>query len=311
MVLTLGALSFAACGSASPPTVASARPATHGDRVEVIPHAFSLRLPDGVVLRMDASGAVQRDGTHVLTLYPDGRLTDAAGGAVATMLADGQIAYRGDLQPTRIHEALPSVLNGEHQTVLRQGPDDLLVLSAERLRIAVHPQWPTGDGTLELEPTAPEAARVAVVFVTTVELLEHPRAAPRERPAEPNAIPPPPDVAAAPPGAVLTASGLSYVVLASGSGTTRPTAQSRVRVHYTGWLTDGSMFDSSVARGEPIELPLNGVIPGWTEGLQLMAEGARYRFWMPPALAYGQRERPRIPAGSTLVFDVELIAILP
>jgi peptidylprolyl isomerase len=116
----------------------------------------------------------------------------------------------------------------------------------------------------------------------------------------------PEDVAAPSAGSKKTASGLAYKVLTEGSGES-PTAQSRVTVHYTGWSKDGSMFDSSVERGQPATFPLGGVIKGWTEGLQLMKKGAKYRFWIPGELAYGNEpKRPGAPSGQ-LTFDVELI----
>lgn len=118
-------------------------------------------------------------------------------------------------------------------------------------------------------------------------------------------IPAPGDVAAAPADAETTASGLASKVLEAGSGSTHPTATSNVTVHYTGWTTDGRMFDSSVTRGQPSTFPLNGVIRGWTEGVQLMVVGEKRRFWIPEELAYGGRRDPR----GMLVFDVELIAI--
>lgn len=119
-------------------------------------------------------------------------------------------------------------------------------------------------------------------------------------------IPAPADVAAPPADAERTASGLASRVLTPGTGTRHPSGTSTVEVHYTGWTTDGEMFDSSVARGESIEFPLTGVIQGWTEGLQLMVEGEERRFWIPEELAYGGQ--PGRPAGM-LVFDVELIRI--
>ncbi len=119
-------------------------------------------------------------------------------------------------------------------------------------------------------------------------------------------IPPPNDVAAPPSDATVTASKLAYKILKKGDGTEHPKSTSTVRVHYTGWTTDGKMFDSSVARGEPIEFPLNGVIAGWTEGLQLMVVNDKARLWIPEALAYqGKAGRP----AGMLVFDVELLAI--
>ena len=113
----------------------------------------------------------------------------------------------------------------------------------------------------------------------------------------------PSDVAAAPSDAKTTASGLAYKVLTPGTGTDHPTETSKVTVHYTGWTTDGKMFDSSVQRGEPATFPLNRVIKGWTEGVQLMVVGEKTRFWIPENLAY--QGRPGAPAGM-LVFDVEL-----
>jgi peptidylprolyl isomerase len=126
-----------------------------------------------------------------------------------------------------------------------------------------------------------------------------------ERAPEPPTTPT--DVAAAPSNAEVTASGLASRVLEPGTGTRHPTAESTVEVHYSGWTTDGQMFDSSVTRGEPAQFPLNGVIAGWTEGVQLMVEGERRRFWIPEALAY--QGRPGAPAGM-LVFDVQLLRIL-
>ena len=111
------------------------------------------------------------------------------------------------------------------------------------------------------------------------------------------------------PGVHVTSSGLQYVVEKEGSGK-QPTATSEVTVHYTGKLLDGTVFDSSINRGEPTTFPLNRVIPGWTEGLQLMKEGAKYTFFIPSDLAYGPAGIPNvIPPHSTLIFDVELINV--
>jgi FKBP-type peptidyl-prolyl cis-trans isomerase len=107
-----------------------------------------------------------------------------------------------------------------------------------------------------------------------------------------------------------TASGLKYAVLKQGTGTVSPKATDTVKVHYHGTLLDGTVFDSSVERGEPISFPLNGVIPGWTEGLQLMKVGDKFKFEIPPNLAYGPNSpSPKIPPNSTLVFEVELLGI--
>jgi FKBP-type peptidyl-prolyl cis-trans isomerase len=119
-------------------------------------------------------------------------------------------------------------------------------------------------------------------------------------------IPAPNDVAAPPADATVTPSGLASRCLGAGTGTKHPGPRSKVLVHYSGWTTDGKMFDSSVSRGEPISFGLHQVIPGWTEGVQLMVEGEKRRLWIPEKLAYGGR--PGAPAGM-LVFDVELIRI--
>jgi FKBP-type peptidyl-prolyl cis-trans isomerase len=119
----------------------------------------------------------------------------------------------------------------------------------------------------------------------------------------------PKDVAKAPKDAKKTDSGLAYRVLTKGKGTTHPTPTSRVTVHYSGWTTDGKLFDSSVQRGAPTSFMLNGVIKGWTEGVQLMVEGEKTRFWIPGELAYGDKPtRPGAPSGM-LVFDIELLQI--
>ena len=118
----------------------------------------------------------------------------------------------------------------------------------------------------------------------------------------------PSDVAAAPADAEKTDSGLASKVLKAGSGDKKPTAADTVTVHYSGWTTDGKLFDSSVQRGQPASFPLGGVIKGWTEGLQLMTVGEKRRFWIPADLAYGENPGGGRPGG-TLVFDVELISI--
>ena len=138
------------------------------------------------------------------------------------------------------------------------------------------------------------AGRPAGMLVFDIELLD----------MNPNPSTPPPDVAAPPADTKRTASGLAYKSLRAGKGGAHPTAKSDVTVHYTGWTTDGKMFDTSVDKGQPISFGLGDVIAGWTEGLQFMAAGEKMRFWIPEKLAY-KGERP--PRGM-LVFDVELIA---
>lgn len=112
-------------------------------------------------------------------------------------------------------------------------------------------------------------------------------------------------------GVITTASGLQYEVLREGrEDDKRPTAESQVRCHYQGTFIDGRVFDSSYASGSPIVFPLNGVIKGWTEGLQYMTEGAKFRFVIPFQLAYGPYGYASIPPYSTLIFEVELIEVL-
>src|SRR5882724_7294117 len=143
------------------------------------------------------------------------------------------------------------------------------------------------------EPLAYKGAREPKgMLVFDVELIDIPTRAPA-------------DVKAPPADAKKTASGLAYKVLRQGTGGRHPKANSQVQVHYTGWTTDGKMFDSSAVRGQPAEFPLDGVIPGWTEGLQLMFEGEKTRFWIPEALAYKGKSAPY----GQLTFDVELLKI--
>jgi FKBP-type peptidyl-prolyl cis-trans isomerase FklB len=110
------------------------------------------------------------------------------------------------------------------------------------------------------------------------------------------------------PEVVALPSGLQYEILVEGKGQ-RPVATNKVTCHYHGTLIDGTVFDSSVRRGQPATFPLNGVIKGWTEGVQLMPAGSKWRFFIPPNLAYGDRGAgAQIGPGSTLIFDVELIS---
>jgi peptidylprolyl isomerase len=147
------------------------------------------------------------------------------------------------------------------------------------------------------------AGAPAGMLVFDVELISIER-----KPKPPEAPPVPKDVAGPPKNAKKTASGLAYVLLKKGTGKEHPTADSHVKVHYTGWTTDGKMFDSSVTRGEPAGFRLKQVIPGWTEGVQLMVVGDKMRLWIPSEIAYNNR--PGMPQGM-LVFDVELLSIEP
>ena len=153
------------------------------------------------------------------------------------------------------------------------------------------------DSSKAAAPTAPKPSASAPASAA---------AAPPPRPAA-SSIPAPDDVAAAPASAKKTASGLAYRVLKPGTGAS-PKATDKVTVNYTGWKTTGEMFDSSVTRGQPATFPLNGVIKGWTEGVQLMKTGEKTRFWIPAELAYGEHPAGGRPGG-LLVFDIELISI--
>src|SRR3954464_14771025 len=127
---------------------------------------------------------------------------------------------------------------------------------------------------------------------------------PSERSSTPS-VPAPPDVAAPPADAVRTPTGLASKVLSPGSGTRHPRPNSQVVVHYTGWTTDGKMFDSSVTKGQPATMSLDAVIKGWTEGVQMMFVGEKRRFWIPAKLAYEGMDGPQ----GLLVFDIELLRI--
>ncbi|MEI8141281.1 MAG: FKBP-type peptidyl-prolyl cis-trans isomerase [Chitinophagia bacterium] len=112
------------------------------------------------------------------------------------------------------------------------------------------------------------------------------------------------------PGVVRLSNGLQYEVMVAGTDTTKPTLKNTVKCHYHGTLIDGTVFDSSVQRGEPISFPLNGVIKGWQEALQLMTVGSKWKLFIPSELAYGERSAgPVIGPGSTLIFEVELLGV--
>ncbi|MEY2497752.1 MAG: hypothetical protein QOD12_1308 [Verrucomicrobiota bacterium] len=145
--------------------------------------------------------------------------------------------------------------------------------------------------------------RPAGMLVFDIELISFNAPAPKETPSDPTKAPE--DVQRPPADAKRTASGLSYKMLKPGPGGRHPEASSSVTVHYSGWTTDGKLFDSSYTRHEPATFRLNRVIPGWTEGVQLMVEGEKRRFWIPESLAYAGQG----PVAGDLVFEIELIKI--
>ena len=153
-------------------------------------------------------------------------------------------------------------------------------------------------------PAGPEKAAEVVPAGAPTQAAPAKKSPAAEENADPLAAPK--DVAAPPADATKTASGLAHKVIKAGTGSQHPTPQNKVTVHYSGWQTDGKMFDSSVQRGQPATFPLGGVIAGWTEGVQLMVVGEKRRFWIPESLAYQGQAGP--PAGM-LVFDVELLEI--
>lgn len=168
-----------------------------------------------------------------------------------------------------------------------------LMVQGEKRRFWIPAELAYGEETQHGKPSGQ--------LTFEVELLEI------ERMPEPPPVPA--DVAAPPKDAVRTASGLATKLLTKGNGAVKPKPENTVEVHYTGWTTDGKMFDSSVTRGRPARFGLRNVIPGWTEGVQLMVEGEKRRFWIPGKLAYGDKpQRPGTPSGM-LVFDIELIKI--
>jgi len=222
-------------------------------------------------------------------------LTKGTGKDHPSDLAQVKVHYTGWTKDGKMFDS--SVQRGEPTTfgvtqVIPGWTEALkLMVVGEKRRLWIPGKLAYGD--VARQPGAPSGQ-----LTFDVELLEI--MAPPETPK---------DVAAPPAGAKKTASGLIYKVLKPGKGKEHPTATSRVTVHYSGWSKDGKMFDSSVQRGAPASFSLNGVIPGWTEGVQLMVEGEKTRFWIPGNLAYGDTpKRPGAPSGQ-LTFDIELIQI--
>jgi len=192
-----------------------------------------------------------------------------------------------------------SVPDGEPWTL---SMDDAIKGLAEGLRLMARGEkrrlWIPADLASPGRPKRHGPAGPAVFDVELLDFVKMP---------DPVAVPD--DVDAPPADAKRTKSGIAYRFLKRGKAKEHPTADSTVEVHYSGWTPDGRMFDSSIQRGQPARFPLSGVIKGWTEGVQLMVVGDKARFWIPGALAYGDKpSQPGAPAGP-LVFDIELLAI--
>lgn len=266
--LALGALVLlAVAAEAAPQNPAGGDFSAPPDLLE--PPAGAEKSPSGLVSRQLAPGTSQErpSGTDVVTVHYTG------------WARDGKMFDSSYTRGTPSTFPLDRVMAGWRECVT-------LMAIGERRRCWV-PQDLAYRG---------QAGRPAGTVVFDIELLDT-----RQNPTVP-----PPDVKGPPEDARRTASGLAYKVLRPGTGTRRATQFSRVTVHYTGWTTDGKMFDSSVARNQPATLQLDSVIRGWTEGVQLMVEGERTRFWVPESLAYkGEAGAPR----GMLVFDIELIRI--
>ena len=236
------------------------------------PPADAQRTASGIAYRVLTSGGKSNHpvATDQVTVHYSGWTTDGK-------LVDSSIPRE---EPATF--PLDGVIAGWTEGVQLMAPGDKYLF------------WIPEELAYKGKPGAP-----AGMLVFEVELLDF------KTPPKPPAAPA--DVAAPPASAQKTASGLAYRVIQSGGGTTHPAATDKVKVHYTGWTTDGEMFDSSITRDAPATFPLNRVIAGWTEGVQLMAPGDKYLFWIPEELAY--KGMPGKPAGM-LVFEVELLEIL-
>ena len=235
------------------------------------PPAEALRSPSGLVWRIvtPGTGTETPQETDVVTVHYTGWTSE------------------GRLFDSSHARSMPSMFGLNR--VMAGWRECVLMMTVGETRRCWVPQGLAFNG---------QAGRPAGTVVFDIELLDV-----RRTPSTP-----PPDVAAPPADAASTSSALYYKVIKAGTGTRRPMARDNVTVHYSGWTTDGVLFDSTVVKGTPVTLDLNNVIRGWTEGLQLMVEGGRTRFWVPEKLAYkGERGKPR----GMLVFDIDLIRIEP
>ncbi len=186
-----------------------------------------------------------------------------------------------------------------HNLGSKLGQDKVLQLDKEALKAGL------ADGLAQTASRVSEAELEAAFNALQERAMAAATAAAEKQLAEGNAYL---EKNKAKPGVTVTASGLQYEVIKSGTGA-KPTATNTVKVHYHGTLTDGTVFDSSVERNEPIEFPVTGVIPGWVEALQLMSVGDKWKLTIPANLAYGSRSTGKIPGNSVLLFEVELLEV--
>lgn len=232
------------------------------------PPADSMKTPTGLSTKLLESGKSDRKtlATDLVTVH------------YTLWTSDGTVVDSTRMKNTPSRFPLVHVIPGWQECVM-------LMTIAEKRRCWI-PQTLAYNG---------QKGRPAGMLVVDVELVD----------ARLSPTIPPPDVAKVPDDVMRTPSGLAYKVLQEGIGARKPYSNSRVTVEYTGWTTDGKMFDSSVMRGTPAVFRLDEVIKGWTEGVQLMVEGEKRRFWVPESLAYEKGGGPR----GLLVFDIELISI--
>ena len=233
------------------------------------PPADAAKAPSGLISRLLTSGTGQKPAlSDIVTVHYTGWVASDG------RMFDSSVA-RGTASTLPLNKTLP----GWRECVL-------LMTVGEKRRCWV-------PETLAYKGAAGKPAGTVVFDIELLDARTSPAIAP-------------PDVKAPPEDAKKTATGLAYKVLRPGTGARNPAAWSKVLVDYTGWTTDGKMFDSSILRGKPVEMELSGVIPGWTEGVALMVEGERTRFWIPESLAYkGEAGQPK----GMLVLDIELVLI--
>lgn len=241
------------------------------------PPADAIKTPDGLSSKLLEPGAGDRKATadDVVTVH------------YTLWTTGGKVVDSTRIKGTPARFPLGNVISGWRQCVT-------LMTVGERRRCWIPPDLAYQKGAQKGQPKG-QQDRPAGMLVFDIELLS----------AEVSPSIPPPDVATPPADANRVPSGLYYKVLDPGVGARKPLETERVTVHYTGWTTEGKMFDSSVMRGTPTTFRLDEVIKGWTEGVGMMVEGEKTRLWIPESLAYAQGGGPK----GMLVFDIELIRI--